>query len=554
MQHHKIIGPSPTSTPNLLRTRSRSHEIPEDLLREASVRLGILSLLGAVLWTVGTVMGHVAARSMAIDRREWANFETTDAIAVVMVLVSLALFAYTRRSRRDPAVILDIGLAYLILSSLALGLLWHVGTPPKGYVFSTQISWVGALLLMFAAIVPTPPLKMLGVGLLAASMNPIAMLVARASGRWDFGSPLGALLMHYPDYILVGVAVLISKVVTRLGQQVSKAREMGSYQLGELLGRGGMGEVYKAKHRMLARPAAIKLIRAETLGAADDETARLAITRFRREAEAAANLRSEHTVELYDFGVTEDDTLYLVMEFLDGMDLETLVRKTGPLTPGRVSYILRQVCDSLDEAHSYGLVHRDIKPANIHLGRVGRKHDFVKVMDFGLVKGVVDPNPEDALATIPGQMAIGTPAYMSPEMALGEQVDARTDIYALGCVAYFLLTGELVFGGENTVNLIAKHLKSEPVPPSQRTTQPIPSALERLIMKTLAKDPANRPQSAKELAEALSWVPTDAWGEPQASQWWDQHSGQAPAVRDPGHLSETITDRARATAITPSET
>ena len=554
MLHKKVIGPSPTSTPNLLRTRSRSREIPEDLLREASVRLGIMALLGAVLWTVGTLAGHLAARSLAVDRREWANFETTDAIAVVMVLVSLALFAYTRRSRRDPAVILDIGLGYLILSSLALGMLWHVGTPPKGYVFSTQISWVGTLLLMFAAIVPTPPLKMLGVGLLAASMNPIAMLVARASGRWDFGPPVGALLMHYPDYILVGVAVLISQVVTRLGQQVSKAREMGSYQLGELLGRGGMGEVYKAKHRMLARPAAIKLIRAETLGAADEETARLAITRFRREAEAAANLRSEHTVELYDFGVTEDDTLYLVMEFLDGMDLETLVRKTGPLTPGRVSYILRQVCDSLDEAHSYGLVHRDIKPANIHLGRVGRKHDFVKVMDFGLVKGVVDPNPEDALATIPGQMAIGTPAYMSPEMALGEQVDARTDIYALGCVAYFLLTGELVFGGENTVNLIAKHLKSEPVPPSQRTTQPIPSALERLIMKTLAKDPANRPQSAKELAEALSWVPTDAWGETQASQWWDQHSGQAPAVRDPGHLSEMITDRARATAITPSET
>jgi serine/threonine-protein kinase len=143
---------------------------------------------------------------------------------------------------------------------------------------------------------------------------------------------------------------------------------------------------------------------------------------------------------------------------------------------------------------------------------------------------------------------------MSPEMALGEQVDARTDIYALGCVAYFLLTGELVFGGENTVNLIAKHLKSEPVPPSQRTTQASPSALERLIMKTLAKDPANRPQSAKELADALSWVPTDAWGEAQASQWWDQHSGQTPAVRDPGHLSETITDRVRATAITPSET
>jgi serine/threonine-protein kinase len=440
-----------------------------------------------------------------------------------MVIVSLALFAFTRRNKQDPAVILEIGLGYLILSSLALGMLWHTGELPPGYHILPQISWVGALLLMYAAIVPTPPRKMLIAAIICASMNPASMLIARARGTWDFGNPMTVLLMHYPDYILVGVAVLISKVVTRLGQQVSKAREMGSYQLGELLGRGGMGEVYKAKHRMLARPAAIKLIRAETLGAADHETASLAITRFRREAEAAANLRSEHTVELYDFGVTGDDTLYLVMEYLDGMDLETLVKKEGPLSPGRVTYILRQVCDSLDEAHGYGLVHRDIKPANIHLGRVGRKHDFVKVMDFGLVKAVADTGPDETLATIPGQMALGTPAYMSPEMALGETVDARTDIYALGCVAYFLLTGELVFGGEKAVNLIAKHLQAEPVPPSQRTTQPIPQALERLIMKCLAKDPKNRPQSASELAEALGWVPADAWGEKQASQWWTQH-------------------------------
>jgi len=527
MANDKLIGPAPASTPSsLMRSGPRTAGIPDDLLREASLRLGILSLLGAVLWTVGTIAGHIADVAVIRANASFARFESTDAIAVVMVLVSLALFLYTRRSKREPAMILNIGLVYLIVSAFALGMLWHVGELPPGYHLTTQISWVGALLLMFAAIVPTPPRKMLVVGLIAASMNPLAMLIARARGAWDFGSPLVALLMHYPDYILVGVAVLISSVVTKLGQQVSKAREMGSYQLGELLGRGGMGEVYKAKHRMLARPAAIKLIRAETLGAADDETARLAITRFRREAEAAANLRSEHTVELYDFGVTADDTLYLVMEFLDGMDLETLVRQKGPLSAGRVSYILRQVCDSLDEAHSNGLVHRDIKPANIHLGRVGRKHDFVKVMDFGLVKAISDAAPEETLATIPGQMAVGTPAYMSPEMALGETVDARTDIYALGCVAYFLLTGELVFGGEKAVNLIAKHLQSEPVPPSQRTKQSIPPSLERLIMKCLAKDPNSRPQSASEMSDALSWVAADAWGEKQASEWWT-HNGSA---------------------------
>jgi serine/threonine protein kinase len=359
-------------------------------------------------------------------------------------------------------------------------------------------------------------------------MNPVAMLLSMSQGKADFGPWTLALLMHYPDYILVGAAVVIAGVVTKLGQQVTKARAMGSYQLGELLGRGGMGEVYKATHRMLARPAAIKLIRTEMLGAVDDEAAKLAVTRFRREAEAAANLRSSHTVELYDFGVTEDGTLYLVMEFLDGMDLETLVRQHGTLSAGRVIHILRQVCDSLEEAHSRGLVHRDIKPANIHLGTVGLHHDFVKVLDFGLVKEVSSVSAGDSMATIPGQMALGTPAYMAPEMALGEAVDGRADIYALGCVAYFLLTGQLVFEAEKAFQMIARHLQTAPIPPSERSDQTISPELERLILKCLAKDPRDRPQSAAQLAQSLEWIAADAWGEEQAKGWWsaNQPAGQ----------------------------
>ena len=280
--------------------------------------------------------------------------------------------------------------------------------------------------------------------------------------------------MHYPDYLLVGVAVVIAHVVTGLGQQVAKAREMGSYQLGELLGRGGMGEVYRATHRMFARPAAIKLIRPEMLGAGDDAAAQLAVKRFRREAEAAANLRSPHTVELYDFGVTEDQTLYFVMELLDGMDLESLVRRARPAAgAGRVIHILRQVCESLEEAHVRGMVHRDIKPANIHLGRVGLRHDFVKVLDFGLVKVVAADGPEHSLATAAG-LTPGTPAYMAPEMALGESVDGRADLYALGCVAYYLLTGQVVFEADTPFQMVARHLRAEPVPPSLRTEVYVP--------------------------------------------------------------------------------
>ena len=519
MPNAQLIGPPPVSTPAELK-RSRDRELPHDLLQAASLRLGVMSLLFAVLWVVGEILGHLSTLALYPGSTRWRQLDVGDGIAAASVVVSLALFAYTRRTERDPRFVLNLGLGYMVFTALALGLVFHLGgVPASGNVFP-EISWVGAVILMFAAIVPTTPRKMLLAGLIAASMNPIGMLIAKAQGTWDFGPASRVLLMHYPDYILVGAAVVITHVMTKLGQQVSRARELGSYQLGELIGRGGMGEVYKATHRMLARPAAIKLIRPEMLGAVDDEAAKLAVTRFRREAEAAANLRSPHTVELYDFGVTEDGTLYLVMEFLDGMDLESLVRERGPLTAGRVIHILRQVCDSLEEAHRLGLVHRDIKPANIHLGRVGLRHDFVKVLDFGLVKEVSNARLGDSMATIPGQMALGTPAYMAPEMALGEPVDGRADIYALGCVAYYLITGQLVFEAEKAFQMIAKHLQTAPTPPSQRIDAPVSAELERLILKCLAKNAVDRPKSAAALAQALDWIPTEAWGEDQAKQWW----------------------------------
>ena len=523
MNNPGFIGPRPTTTPvEVRRARSTGGELPADLLREASTRLGILSLLVAVLWIVGVAFGHLATRAIVPGPR-WRQLDVSDVVGAISVLFSLALYAYIRRNDREPGFILNLGLVYLVAVSFALAVMFHWHPVPSSWQVLPEISWLGALVLIFPAILPTRPRKTFIASLIAVSMNPAGMLIAKARGSWDFGPWTNILLMHYPDYILVGVAVVISHVVTKLGHQVKKAREMGSYQLRELLGRGGMGEVYRATHRMLARPAAIKLIRPEMLGAADEATAKIALTRFRREAEAAANLRSPHTVELYDFGVTDDDTLYLVMEFLDGMDLESLVRATGPLPPGRVTYILRQICDSLEEAHSYGLVHRDIKPANIHVGRVGRKHDFVKVLDFGLVKPVANTSDEDTLATIPGQLALGTPAYMSPEMALGEPVDGRADIYALGCVAYFLLTGQLVFEAEKSVQMIAKHLQQDPVPPSQRVDRPIPPALERLILRCLAKNPEGRPQSAAQLAQALEFVPVDAWGEEHAMRWWESY-------------------------------
>jgi serine/threonine-protein kinase len=318
---------------------------------------------------------------------------------------------------------------------------------------------------------------------------------------------------------------------------------MGSYHLGELLGRGGMGEVYRATHRMLARPAAIKLIRPDSLGGVDSEGADMAVKRFRREAEVAASLRSPHTVELYDFGVTENQTMYFVMELLDGIDLETLVRDHGPVPPRRVIHIMRQVCESLEEAHVAGMVHRDIKPANIHIGRLGLRYDFVKVLDFGLVKPVGGKIDQHSLATAAG-LTPGTPAYMAPEMAMAEPVDGRADLYALGCVGYYLLTAQLVFTGETSLQVIVKHLQNEPIPPSRRTNVDIPEALEGIILKCLGKQPDDRPATAGELSKALAAVPVEPWTEDEAKRWWTE---KAPASGPAGPVKPNNANRANDT-------
>jgi serine/threonine-protein kinase len=520
MPQHELIAPKAQSTPlSFGGSRKAARAIPDDLLKEASRRLEIMSLLAAGLWTVGSILWHVRLGSNPSGLR-LSPYESSDNIAVVAVLASLALFFYAHNTRREPAFILNLGIGYMILTAAAIGVITHWYAEPLDPSTSIlpTISWIGVVILMFAAVIPSSPRKTIIAGLIAASMNPIGMLTAKARGVWDFGPSINALLMHYPDFLLVGAAVVIAQVVRRLGQQVSKAREMGSYQLGDLLKRGGMGEIYKATHTMLARPAAIKLIRPEMLGGANGEDAQIAVKRFHREAEAAANLRSPHTVELFDFGVTEDQTLYFVMELLQGLDLETMVQRHGRMPPARVIHILRQVCESLEEAHSLGLVHRDIKPANIHIGHVGIRDDYVKVLDFGLVKSVASSS-EVSLGTAVGRTP-GTPAYMAPEMALGETVDGRADIYALGCVAYYLLTGKLVFDAENTFQMVAKHLNHEPVSPSLRGEIAIPEQLERLVLSCLAKKPEARPRSAAELSQALARIDVSPWTEAQAREWW----------------------------------
>jgi serine/threonine-protein kinase len=523
MPDAKLIGLLARDTPPELKTAAgHRRPFPPDLLRQASRRLEILALVGASLWILGPALGHLALYLTHPEDPRATQLGAVDAICAAGVMISLAVFAFVRSRERDPALVMDLALVYMVACAACIGLMIHWG-PPAATPVDTRpmITWIAPVTLMFAALMPASPWKMLLAGFIAASMDPLGMIIAQAEGVYHFGPLRNAFLMHYPSYLLLGVAVVISSVVTRLGRQVAKEREMGSYRLGELLGRGGMGAVYKAFHRMLARPAAIKLIHPEVLAAQDRNSVGLAVARFRREAEAAAQLRSPHTVELYDFGETEDGTLYFVMELLEGMDLETLVRREGPLPQERVIHILRQVCESLEEAHASGLIHRDIKPANIHVGRVGLRHDFVKVLDFGLVKSVL-PSSDDSMATAAG-LTPGTPAYMAPELAMGEKCDGRADLYALGCVAYFLLTGQLVFDAGSGLQMIAKHIQETPVAPSQRTELEVSPELDRVVLSCLAKSPDDRPESAAELDRLLGEIEIEPWSEEAATRWWRTH-------------------------------
>ena len=503
-----------------LKTSSAVSGLPRDLLAVASRRLGILALVTVGICVINVSIVHLL---QPVVGNEWRWGGAGDMIASTIVVLSLALYAYTRRTQADPLRVIDVGLTYEVILCALTAVLGHYFYDFSGARgVGPQLTWICPLLVFFPAIVPSTPTRTAVAALFGASMDPLAMSVSIALGH--FTAPAGFVFwMHFPDYICAGLGIIVAHVITSLGREVRDARDLGSYRLGELLGRGGMGEVYVAQHRMLVRPAAIKLIRPEKLHWTDDTKAQMAIERFRREAQAAATLRSPHTIELYDFGATDDGTFYFVMELLDGVDLETFVERFGPMPPARAAHVLRQACDSLAEAHARGLVHRDVKPANIHLCRMGLRYDFVKVLDFGLVK---EQHPgqlggrglETAADVIPG-----TPAFMPPEAALGQPLDGQADVYGLGCVGYWLLTGHLVFEAATPYQVLAQHVEQRPEAPSRRSDGRIPPVLDALILACLEKSPEERPDAAILGGRLAAYATDDPWTESQARAWWQDH-------------------------------
>jgi serine/threonine-protein kinase len=522
------------AAPNLLRRRTTSNPVrgglvstgagmslPSDVLAQTCRRVFAVGVAFAVLWAVALVAFLLLKQqesSMNLMPQEW--LEVGPPIAATGLAVSLLLVVLAMRFSPKPDLLLDMGSAFLITTCLLFGLL-EFWVPRFDIPHS---HWLGISILAYSSIVPSTPANTLRVGLLAATMGPLALIITRMRGVQFEATAFKYVLAFLPAYLCAFFAVIPARIIRQLGQQVRKARELGSYRLEELLGKGGMGEVYKASHQLLARHAAVKLIRAESLGSSDPAHARVLVERFRREAEAAASLRSPHTISLYDFGVAHDGTFFFVMELLDGLDLESLVQKFGPLDPARVVYLLRQACESLEEAHVRGLIHRDIKPSNIFTCRMGLAVDFVKVLDFGLVKSEQD-HASDVRLTAPNHTT-GTPAYMAPEAVLGTgPVDHRVDIYALGCVAYWLLTGQLVFEGGNSMQQLLRHAHDLPVPPSQRSELAIPASLDQVVLACLAKHPDQRPQSAGEVGRRLlDAIPEgERWTDERAEHWWQRH-------------------------------
>jgi eukaryotic-like serine/threonine-protein kinase len=291
-----------------------------------------------------------------------------------------------------------------------------------------------------------------------------------------------------------------------------EAKQLGQYTLDEKLGEGGMGVVYRAHHAMLHRPTAVKFLH-------PDKTTNETVARFEREVQLTSQLTHPNTIAVYDFGRTPEGVFYYAMEYLNGINLERLVYEHGPLPDGRVIYLLRQACGSLAEAHEAGLIHRDIKPANIVINARGGIYDLVKVLDFGLARAV--DQHRQARVTSSGVLA-GTPLYMSPEaIDHPDAIDARSDLYALGAVGYYLLTGTPVFDGSSIFEILDQHRNTPPEPPSQRLGKPVSTELSHLLLACLAKNPDDRPHSARELATALGKCSTIlAWTEADAAAWW----------------------------------
>lgn len=497
------------------------------MVSQASRRLCWVSLLAAVTTVLTFAMQRVVQPEVVPIQQDPVN-----ALAMLAnVLGAAGLIALQHYRVVPPATVLQLGMVYELIvafyiSTLETSLPFDPDAVVRGG--SNLAIWI----VIVGFLVPNRPIVTLTVALLAATTWPVAYVINVA--RLDL-TPLPwnrLVAWTFVNYLAALWAYFIARRMHGMEVAAQKAQDLGSYHLESLIGRGGMGEVWRARHKMLAREAAIKIIRPELVQGASARQADVAMRRFEREARVTADLQSPHTVYLYDFGTSRDGHFYFVMELLDGISLQKLVQTFGPQPGSRVIHILRQVCLSLEEAHARGMVHRDLKPSNIMVCKVALQHDFVKVLDFGLVK----PTHAEEFTNLTGEgVSAGTPGYIAPEIAMGEErIDGRADLYTLGCVAYYLLTGTLVFNETSPTAMAVAHVQKDPVRPSERTELPVSPDLEALVLQCLAKKPEARPASARALIRMLdACVDAKQWCAEDADAWWRTHLPPSSSYRSP---------------------
>jgi serine/threonine-protein kinase len=467
-----------------------------------SLRVGLIVLR----CLLATIVAGVLASEVELTRKQLRVLENILFLGLTLLLAASQYFVGLDLMRRGPEYT-PLILAFIkdaVIQMMALMMLYGtlIPNPPT----------IAARTLVAMFVIPVAS------GLLLRFHPDVAPVVAQLAAAEESGSNIlllgvGAALALYGSYLLNG-----------LRTELHAAKKLGQYQLGEKLGEGGMGEVYMAEHQLLKRPCALKLIRP------DVNTNPIALARFEREVQSAAMLSHPNTIEIFDYGHADDGTFYYVMEYLPGLSVSDLVKQFGPMAPGRVVYLMRQVCGALAEAHRFGLVHRDLKPANILVAIQGGKCDIAKVLDFGLVKLTATP---DAPQLTADYTVSGTPQYMSPEQATANRdVDGRADLYSLGAILYYMLIGRPPFEGTNPTELMIAHARDPVVPPSHHRGD-IPPDLEAVVVRCLAKKPQERYPDARALSMALAACACAGdWDDEKADEWWvDQANSRVRATQ-----------------------
>jgi eukaryotic-like serine/threonine-protein kinase len=506
---------------NVIRRASDDTDTDE-FQRFLQVRVALFVRTMMVLFTALYVGGAVM---IALFAPTWFVAVHVHPAKILNGALALGLFGvwtFMRRGTHNLGVLRAVD--FVTVFAIAICASVGVATAPSGYFLELGgLLILVVVLILRSAIVPSTAGFTLAVGFACVPLIVTgSYLQANTHAQRGFASPqLVAMGIGIWCVVTTLTAGMVSREIYGLVAQVRRAMQLGRYTLREKIGEGGMGAVYRAEHAMLRRKTAIKLLLPDRVSAE-------ALVRFEREVQLTSQLSHPNTIAIHDYGRTPHGVFYYAMEFLTGKSLEKLVEEEGPQPPGRVVHMLLQIAGSLREAHAAGLIHRDIKPSNLLIGEHGGMLDFVKVIDFGLVKQL-DPGESPAVSRT--DSIAGTPLFMAPEcVTRPESIDSKVDTYALGATAYYLLTGMPVFEGRSLVEVCGHHLHSVPQPPSRRMNAPAPPRLEALILRCLAKEPENRPDDDELLAALQECERESPWGAVTPSSMSARHSARSTAV------------------------